>query len=229
MNPAVARIILSKRPALLLAPPTATFVEAGTLTGSGSTYTKTGASFGAAFANRRVIVLCGASAPNSRVFSSSTLGGLTAALAAEAHTAGSSLAMIVSAVVPTGTTGDISITMSNTVFSDIAYAVYTLDDSLLNSTTPVTSTGNTAGATSMASGAFAASAGGVILSAAGFTNGSSKTPASVTDDKSDTITIGNSSGDLIAAAANGIVGGNTTLTTTWTGTFDGALAVASWR
>lgn len=77
-------------------------------------YTFTAADIGAADAAREVIVFCGwkNTVGNNRSISSATIGGVTATLHASVGSSSDNGIGILQANVPTGTTGDIVITMS---------------------------------------------------------------------------------------------------------------------
>jgi len=114
-----------------------------------TTYSFTSVSIGAASATRRVIVLVhGRSGTNLRTISSATIGGVAATIDAQitSSSGGTSLAGIISATVPTGTTATVAITFSGSMFDSLIYPL-ALDN--LISVTPVDTA--TASATSGAS------------------------------------------------------------------------------
>lgn len=82
-------------------------VDAADLT----TYTFTGYNFGTAATGRVLVAVCVGAAGN-RTISSSTIGGVAGATQVEVVSATNGTAAIISAAVPTGTSGDISITWS---------------------------------------------------------------------------------------------------------------------
>lgn len=89
-----------------------TYIGETSATNNATVYTFTGASIGTAASDRRVIVAVMGGGSNSGVtLSSVTVGGVTATINGQA-TNGNSVGAIVTAAVPTGTTGDIVVTFS---------------------------------------------------------------------------------------------------------------------
>lgn len=210
-------------------PPTATYVSTGTLTFSTNTFTKTGAGIGSASSTRLVIVAIGGPLASGRSISSATIGGVAATIHVDKQ-GNSSWAAIISAVVPTETTADIVLTMNLSVFNNAVYAVYTSDTANMSSQTPVTGNGTATAVASLAASSFSASANGFIVAITGSVSSSFKTPASLSDDKSDTFSTDVAfNGNILAGRANAIAGGTTIVTATWTGSFDACIAAASWR
>ena len=119
-----------------------------------TTVSFTNADIGAASATRRVIVLVhGRFGSDPRVINSASIGGVSATIDAQigAYSGGTSMAGIISATVPTGTTATVSITFSGNTF-DCAIHVLALDG--LQSVTPVdTATASATSGTSLTTGA----------------------------------------------------------------------------
>ena len=197
-----------------------------------TTYTFSAVDIGAADTNRMVVVAISTSSNAStvRTVSSATIGGVRATVHVQARLAAASFRSVhlISAVVPTGTTGDVVITMSGTM-ARMAIAVYR---SIPGSTTPV----NTASAGAGTSGAVTSrsvnlnvSNGGffVLAAAGGSTAGLSASSsganapnedmdtttsesngaygsysASTTETATPTLTVNCSSGTLVIAAAS---------------------------
>ena len=93
------------------------FLQSTTDAANLATYTLTGVNFGAAAANRRILVAFATRSGNAgHSLSSATIGGVSATIVAQ-HSAsvggGVSLVGIIAADVPTGTTGTVAITLSN--------------------------------------------------------------------------------------------------------------------
>ena len=215
-------------------PPVPTFIENGTLSASSTTFTKTGAAFGSADANRRVIVAFGGAVVDAgRTLVSATIGGVAATVHIQKNQNDTSWSGEISAVVPTGTTGDIVLTMADSVFSPNYYSLWTADNSLFNSTTPNTGSGGVTGDVSVTTGSVTSLADGFIIAVTGFGNGGSKVTNTVTDTASDTFTIDvvtpSANGQLMAASASAIAGGSITVTSGWTGSFDAAICATAWR
>lgn len=113
-------------------PPTLEFLNSGTA-GAGTTYNLTSQPFGTATSDRLIVVFLSGHRAGTRSISSATIGGVSAIVNMDYSTQVSQVA-IISAVVPTGTTGTISITYSSDQ-ADIRYAVYSIKG--YNSTTPI--------------------------------------------------------------------------------------------
>ncbi len=140
---------------------------------AGAIFTATAASIGTASASRRVV--CTAARENGRSLTSATIGGIAATVHTTGVTSNASCAVF-SAIVPTGTTADIVMTMNGTLFADIRLSIYTVDDNdLADGDNPSTAT-NTVTGTSLTTN-YTSFAGAVSLIAVGF-GFSSKAPIS---------------------------------------------------
>lgn len=118
-----------------------TFEEFRSNTSNLTTYSFTGVSIGAASADRRVVVCCMWSASSSRAFSSGSIAGVGATLHIERAPGFFAKCAIMSANVSTGTTADISFTLSGSALRGGigVYAVY----GLVSSTPHATAESNT--------------------------------------------------------------------------------------
>lgn len=197
-----------------------------------TTYTFSAVDIGAADTNRMVVVAIATSsnASSTRTVSSATIGGVSATVNVQVSAAAASFrsAHIISAVVPTGTTGDVVITMSGTM-ARMAIAVYR---SIPGSTTPVNTNtvggGSSAGVTSRSLSLNVSNGGFYVMAAAGGTaaglsasssgadapaedmdtttsenNGAyGAYSASTTETATPTLTVDCSSGTLVIAAAS---------------------------
>jgi hypothetical protein len=109
---------LVSRPPLPSSGITLSFLGAYSTNATQSSYTWSGVSFGAAAANRVIVVAFGTrDGGSSLTFPSCTIGGISATLAvATNNTTGGNMSMagIFYATVPTGTTGDIVLTFNET-------------------------------------------------------------------------------------------------------------------
>lgn len=120
-------------------------------TSGGTTYISEVMDFGAAAANRVIVAACGHRVSGGDSLTSVTIGGVTATIDASTNW---STAIIARAVVPTGTTGQVEVTLSSLEGSQLRVAVYgyygtvTLDDAeAVRSVSPLTVTlSNSAGA-----------------------------------------------------------------------------------
>jgi chitodextrinase len=204
---------------------TPSFIETGTLTYSGLTLTRTGANLGTPNTNRRVIVVMTGLVSGHSV-SGATIDGVSATIHFDQkETTGSNVwAGIVSAVVPADATGNIVITFTGSIYSNGYCAIYTVDNSALNSTTPTTGAANTANGTSVAP-TVAATAGGFLL---GATRWSTSPPAPITVGGF-TINAATTSSVFFSQPLIGTTG-TLTATTTWTGTtYTVESGIAAWR
>lgn len=108
----------------------AEFLNGGATTESSSTMTRTGVDFGAEDTNRLIVVACShyRGDQSDRTFSSASIGGVTATLNVQGTRDGSSsnnFVCICSAVVPTGTSGTITVTLNSSVVEGY-FSVYRL-------------------------------------------------------------------------------------------------------
>lgn len=201
-----------------------TFVGTGSLVHSGSAMIGTAASLGTATSTRFVIVAITAPQAANSTISSSTIAGLPATIDYQATAAGVEAVAFISALVPSGSSGDIVLNWSGTLYNDGTYAVYTINESSLASTTPTTGASNTAGGTSETP-TVSATAGGFVLGAYSFNNASGKNqtiPGGFTADDA------NSSRGFFHLGSVGTTG-TTAATISWTGTYSSQSALATWH
>lgn len=141
-------------------------------------------SIGTASATRRVICLVsGRSSTNSRTVSSATIGGISATIDIQttASSSGSTVAAIIAATVPTGTTADVVVTFSGAMSEGDCY-VTSLDN--LVSVTPVDTAGvnQTSGNTITTGANVDWQAGGYVIAyTSNFTTGSTTTWTGATE------------------------------------------------
>lgn len=188
---------------------------------SGAVYTATSVSIGTAGTNRRVIVAYAGG--GIRNLSSATIGGVSATVHGS-DTSGNGVAAFFSAIVPTGTTGNIVATASSSDFFDNYFIVWTIDDTEIDISSIVFTANDITSVTSTAL-SYTATTGGVSLAAIGFQNGNSaKCP----------ITINNSfvrdyqsdfDGSLMGASLDGETAGSRTTTISWSGSYSGEAAL----
>jgi hypothetical protein len=202
-----------------MANPAVTFHESGVITFVGAVYTKTAAGIGVANANRRVVVTLGGI--GFRTLSSLTIGGVAATIHYQLTTANSAFVACASAVVPTGTTGDIVATMSGTPSTNLIYATYSLDDSTAGTPTTDTSTGV---GVSTIDTTFAQTQNGCMIGVTAWGGGQTKTPITVPGyvEDAETNTCLNFHLNAIASTGTG------TATTNWTGLFNAGSGAVAW-
>lgn len=147
---------------------------------SSAVLTATAAAIGSAFANRRVFVVYAGSMGDASVSASDVTitpsGGSPITATIHYTSVGfndtAQGIVIASALVPTATTADIAVTMSQVQFSNGIVATYSVDDSKLTSTTPTDTAYDSQSAASTDSISLTASAGGFMLGAVvGFVTG----------------------------------------------------------
>lgn len=202
--------------------PAATYIGEATLNFSGSTSTATAANIGTASANRRVVASCQQGTAAGRTLTSATIGGISARIEAQCTDSGSNAgAYIISAVVPTGTTADIVMTFSSTIFAGGTAHVYTVDDTTISSTVNA-GTNTTAGATSLGV-SYTSTNGGVTIGTTDWNNGTGKTPVTVTGYTTDM-----ADSSWVAFRKTESASGSQTATTAWSGSFGAASAVVSY-
>lgn len=202
--------------------PSVSYIGTASYTESGSTSTATAAGIGTASSTRRVIATVAQTTASGRTLTSATIGGISATIHQQSTDSGStSGAYIISAVVPTGTTADIVLTFSDTLFGGGSGAIYTVDDTTVSSTVGG-GTNTTTSATSLAVN-YTSTTDGFSVGITDWGNGSGKTPITVTGytvDFSD-------EGQYAAFRKNETASGSATATTAWSGSFGAASAVAS--
>ena len=190
-----------------------TFQQSNTSNTDASSYTFTAEPIGAADANRRVVVAIGyAAASGGRTLSSVTIGGVTASVDADPGAiTGNRRIYLVSAVVPTGTTANVVITLSNTV-TRIGIGVWTLDN--------MAPTGQTAAVLNASSGTLTVTTAtdeGVICFGYA-SNGVSATPSDTTwtdateryDQQVELVSNTHTGADVIATGTSTAIGFSTT-------------------
>jgi hypothetical protein len=211
------------------APPTTTFQSTGATAGTNGTatpWTATGVGIGTSSATRRVIVIAagGAGAPS---VASGTIDGGGGPIAFSTPVVGGANQpiSIMSAVVPVGTTATIVLTMTGAFFGASDLLIYTVDNSLLSSPTPVTSFSDAASAT--ISGSVANLAGGFELVAQKWTAGG--VSAATNSASSPALSTDVPGSNFFALSANGIPAGTGTATNTWSGAVSSSLMMAAFR
>ena len=209
-------------------------VEASFITSTESSsdlteYTFSGVSLGTAHTNRRIVVVSGANKVSSnRSISSMTIGGVSASFIVKATTSGGTQATmeIWSAIVPTGTTGDIVVT-GNAGLGGCGIDVYRLIGA--NSVAAATLTDITDGGANDFSGSLYLPGGGVIIAGFHMDSSASRT-ATWTNltEKSDRNIQGDENVDMSTAMTTAAASTTVTITATASGALaQGALAAAS--
>lgn len=176
-SPQVRATVLSVKNVSSASPPVVSFVAATLGSTASATVTVASANIGnpAYISTRRVIVfIVGGSHANTLVQGSCLINGVTPDTVSPAiGAAGTGVDGVwtMSAVVPTGTTGvSVSAVFSGNMFGNIVFAIYNVDNTLLNSPIPVTGYTEVASATTGTATANSL-AGGFILSGETSTNG----------------------------------------------------------
>jgi hypothetical protein len=122
------------------------FVGSAVAASSATAQTFASQSIGTAYTNRLVCVAVGwaTGSSNTITLSSATIGGVSATIATQAHGWYSSGTAIIYAVVPTGATGDIVLTFSNSVYCAISvYASQNVTLTYVDASSDNTATGGT--------------------------------------------------------------------------------------
>lgn len=214
--------------------PSYEFLSEEEYSGFSSTPSFSSVDLGAATTNRVVVVALSWYALSSRTLSSATINGVSASIISQEGDGDEGAVGIISAIVPTGTSGTIALTFSGTVtrVSGGVYALYNLQ-----STTAIDSdaqSGQVVFGSGNRSVTIDTLADGVVIAAGGISeNGGTTTigySAGVSEDYE------NVSGDFRANGGSG-VSSSTSMTVTMTATNDGFLeddcysvvVAASWR
>ena len=179
-------------------PRSLTYIGTTTDTTNTNAYTFSGASIGAASGDRRVIVLVLGEGSTVTTLSSASIGGVSADIVVQGSN-GQCTAAIIIAAVPTGTTGDIVCTFSNTkahcnigVYRTIGLPANTATDTGASTADPATDTLTT-------------TVGGFALALAGSTTPTSLTWTNITEDYDETLeAAGCASGASIATTGANI-------------------------
>lgn len=98
--------------AVTVTPPEVTFLQATENTAGLATYTFAGVNFGAADPTRRIIVACHWGQAGASTFTSATIGGIAATTHISVIGTAQGPVALVSALVPTGTSGTVAFTVS---------------------------------------------------------------------------------------------------------------------
>lgn len=165
--------------------PVVTAIARSALPSGGGTavFTYAGVSIGAAASNRRVIVM-GSTASSGNTISSVSIAGITDALTQTgtgSNTTGGTLTWVASAVVPTGTTGDIVVTYTAGNFTHAPISIWTVNNDLLLSSTPTGGSDHPTSTTSTSASLTTALGGFTLMSAISFGAGTTWTVTSSDD------------------------------------------------
>jgi hypothetical protein len=139
---------------------------------TGAVHSATDVAIGTASSNRRVICFIAGGTAGGRPIVSGVIGGVDD----DAFGSGSGNGCItgyVSAVVPTGTTADISVTLSNDDFFTVDFLVYTVENDEFDISEAVTATDTSASSTELTFD-YTAAAGATTAIVMGSTNGGGK-------------------------------------------------------
>lgn len=195
---------------------TPTYISSGSFTHSDVTSTATSANIGSASSNRLVIVMIGHTVPQSRSLISATIAGISATIITSGNdVASTSFSAIIAAEVPTGTSGDIVLTFSSTIFSDGVYSVYTVDKTTISSNTSSTTVTGTD--TNTLSNSYTSVNNGFTLGIIHWENGSYKSP-SISGYTTDNTT------ENISFSRTETSSASQTATVNWTGNYGAALS-----
>lgn len=218
---------------ILAALPVVTYITKVDTTGAGGTDTRTAtaANLGTPSATRRVIVVIQSNLTSAgRTIISVTINGVAATI--HLGTVNDSTVeeiSFASAVVPTGATGDIVVQWSSTMFSTPRISIYTVDNSLLSAGSPtVTSTESASNVASLGT-TIATSAGGFVIAAGAWTNGSGKDPITCTGTETYTTAETSFTTDRTFYANGTSANVASSVTIAWTGSFTVAIGVLAWR
>src|SRR5262245_24255328 len=213
---------------------TLVYVATASGTGSGSsTFTQTGVSFGPAFTSRRIIVAMPSGNISSNNLSTATIGGVSATIHRGSYIAPGNVAVaevyFFSAVVPTGETGTITITLSGGTSANIFFAVHITGDYDLAGGGPTTAYIEDSAAVSSLTTDVATTSGGFIIAGIGWDSGSFKSTVTCTGDATYTAD-GTSSSQARTWYANSVLtDANNSATVAWSaGSCGAGLGLLGW-
>jgi hypothetical protein len=222
-------------PKRVIGPPTLTYTgNSGLLTRSGSApWTATGASvpIGTAFANRRVygVFIHAQDAAGFTPILAASIGGINCDVITVLGGGTNALMVLVSAMVPTGTTAAFSIQTSTQMFNNATVFLYSVDaTTLISAAAAVTSINNTASGTTASPSLSGVPAGAAVFYGFvmySYTNDSE----SISSSNCGLVKDGNWGGSG-AGHANNFGGGTATANFTWTtSTTGGSIDMAAVR
>lgn len=218
-------------------PPLVSFISNSTpSTASNPTYTTASSNIGTASATRRVIVAVSGGFPSpGRAITGFNINGVdqtdpTAVITNIPGASSTNGAFFVSAVVPTGTTGvSVSVTFTTTQFGSVGFAIYTVDNSLLTSSTPTTGFNDPGSSRTTGSVTVSATAGGFIITSMESVAGTTGNNISASTETF-TLDAAASNGANSYAHANGIAtNASSSVTWSWTGSSVAGLCAGAWR
>lgn len=213
----------------VVGPPVLTFVSSVVLSPSGSTLTTASANLGttSGFTTRRIIATVSAvDSFGGTTMNSATINGVSATIHDQVELGSGPFAAILSADVPTGTTGvTITMTFSGSVFGGGATAIYSVDDALLVSTTPSTGKNTASAVTTVSTTAITQSVGGFVVTTAGL----NITPTGFAVTGQTTDAFGGANRNINTHLAPIASGGSLAVVSTWTNASNIAIVAAAWR
>jgi hypothetical protein len=205
------------------AAPTPTYIGSGSGSLASAVFTASSVSIGAEDANRRVIVMAYTLIGQPTV-TSATIGGVAATVhRRELGTSGLEMMLIFSAVVPTGITGNVVITYGSAPSSHggLVY-VFTVDNSLLGDITPNVGGNSVAAGTSVSANVTSENL-GFVVGAVTWSNGAGKSPVAPAGYTSHV----NNSG-ISVFSKSGLSAGTESPSVSWSGSYNGTMALAEW-
>lgn len=201
-----------------LASPSVTYQGTGTALLSSTTTTFTALAIGTADTNRRVVCVV-TSVLDSDSAVTATIGGVSATQHGAAWITGTgSWTALFSAVVPTGTTANVVMTLDHAPSNTARCSTYTVDDSKIVAASATLGENTTSGATSLAV-SYSETNQGVTIGGIFWLDSASKT-ASVSG-----FTENNNNDQQISFYKTNTGTGTVNATTSWTGSFAAASAV----
>lgn len=196
---------------------------------SSPVFTASGFSIGTAYSTRRIVVVMSGTMAAGRNVSSATIGGVSATIHMSA-TGNNFIRAAFSAIVTSGTTADIVITMSDSVFNDVRIAVYSVDDNDLTDGDNPNIGGTLGSSDTSVTVNYTAFENGPVLLFGGWENGSSaKTPVTtsptfVEDYPNDSFNGAHRFFQLDENTADGA----TSVTVSWSGSYTSNFGVLTW-
>lgn len=200
---------------------------ATTGTGGGTTRSASSVSIGTAYTSRRVIGICTEVSGRNLTGVSINGGAITGTIHQGTATGSAPGLNAWSAVVPTGTTLDVTLTYSSTTFQDSRIVIFTVDDDKLLDASPVIEYSESAATTSIAD-SIVTQAEGLLIACSILS--AVKAGIGVTSDETltkNTATVDNFFNTWMAddVAANA----TSDVTVSWTGSADAGLMLFTWR
>ena len=192
------------------------YIGNGTLTNASPNFTITAAGIGTASATRRVLILMGGVLGGGLSITSATIGGIAAAVHYQVTEANNGWSASISAIVPTGTTADVTVVMNGSIFFTPQYHIYTVDNATISAPYATATNFNAVNSLSL-SVPYTTVAGSLNIIGIGWASSATKSPIALPaytgDNLSPIISVLSLNGTPVAGTVTDTVTWSTLLTT----------------